>query len=398
MTAPLYCMMAALIVALVVAPTGAGAGEEVRGLWVVRNSIADAAGVAAVVDFAASHHYNVLFVQVRGRGDAWYRSDFVPGPEGHPDIPAQFDPLAAVIERAHARGIEVHAWFNMYLAASLESLPGDPGHPLNAHPEWFMVDENGLNMAAAPAGSLETRGAEGRFLSPGLEKVRDYLSRVITEVLATYDIDGVHLDYIRYPGRNYDFSAMMRDGFRKSAGADPREVMFGPPEADPSLELLGKWVDFRVAQVDSQVLAIRRRIDLIDPRIRLSAAVKPHADDAYYQYGQNWVGWLADGTVDFVVTMSYFPENGDFEDVLGASLAKTDRRRVIAGIGGYRLTPEKAAEQVDISRSLGCLGFCMFSYSTFADDPSFAARFQERAVVTDGSPPAEFHPYLRETR
>jgi hypothetical protein len=96
--------------------------------------------------------------------------------------------------------------------------------------------------------------------------------------------------------------------------------------------------------------------------------------------------------------MSYFPENGDFINVLSGSLKKADRRKVIAGIGGYRLTPDKAAEQVQISRDLGCLGFCMFSYTIFDNNPSYTTRFHERANITAGKPPAEFHPFVRERR
>ena len=368
---------------------------EVRGLWVVRDTITTPKDVENLVDFADTHQYNVLFVQVRGRGDAFYSSYFVGGPDNFPAIPHSFDPLQSIITRAHAKGIEVHAWVNMYLTWSSEEPPSNPNHPLNTHPEWFMVSIKGQSMADCPIDQVRNNSSEGRYLSPGIEEVRAYLSRVITELIVTYNVDGIHLDYIRYPGREYDFHPVVCNEFFSLHGVDPREIVAGDGGVDPTLTYLGKWVEYRTEQIDNQVRSIKRRIDLVDENIRLSAAVKPDVDEAYYKFGQNWAGWLNEGIVDFVVTMSYFRDSDQLLEVMSKNIDKVDERKIIGGIGAYLLKPEKTAEQISLVRGMGFLGYCIFSYTTFLANPysdiSPDILFPSSG---DGLPP-EFKPYMR---
>ncbi|MBN1293244.1 MAG: family 10 glycosylhydrolase [Candidatus Latescibacteria bacterium] len=365
------CIFLLLVVIVFVLVFPGSAFSEVRGLWVVRNNIVKPDSIRQLVDFADRNNFNTLFVQIRGRGDAYYKSRFAPGPENYPDISDSFDPLAELIDKAHSRGIEVHAWFNMYLTWSSPESPVDPQHPVNRHPEWFMVSRNGLDTGTASIQSFASSTVEGRYLSPGLESVRLYLSRIISEVTMNYDVDGVHLDYVRYPGRDYDFNVVCRNKFKMRFGIDPIDIVNGNSEIDPDLKILQKWADYRVELIDSNVKDIARRIKLLNKNIKLSAAVKPHPDEAYFEYGQNWAGWLNEGVVDFVVTMSYFPENNDFSKILNYSLKKVDRQKVIGGIALYMMDARKASEQITLTRNMGLLGYCLFSYDTIINNSSY---------------------------
>jgi uncharacterized lipoprotein YddW (UPF0748 family) len=324
------------------------------------------------VSCASTHGYNVLFVQVRGRGDAYYTSSLVPGPEEYPQIPDTFDPLATMIELAHKRGIEVHAWVNMYLTWSSKNPPVSLKHLVNAHPDWFMVSVDGLNMSQAPMDSILGRQTEGRYISPCLEEVRDHLSNVITELVENYDIDGVHLDYIRYPGRSFDFNPRARQKFYTKYGIDPLDVVMEGEKVDPNFEYIKKWVEYKNEQIDKQMRSIARCMMKKQKKVRLSAAVKPDTDEAFYEFGQNWSGWLDDGIVDFVVTMSYFPERDYVEDVLRDSLRKVNKKKIVGGIGAYLLSPNETANQIQLMRSMGLLGYCIFSYTTFVENRHFA--------------------------
>src|SRR5256885_12480464 len=114
------------------------ASAEMRGLWVVRTALVSPASVDRVVDDAARAGFNALFVQVRGRGDAFYVSRIV----GRSDLlggqPADFDPLGRLLARARARGLQVHAWVNVLLCAHF-GVPVPPSHVARRHPEWLMV-------------------------------------------------------------------------------------------------------------------------------------------------------------------------------------------------------------------------------------------------------------------
>ena len=112
--------------------------DEVRALWVARDSLDSPAAVRALVEQAAASGFNTLLVQVRARGDALYRSLLEPRPEFLSDQPG-IDPLQLVIQEAHARGLAVHAWVNAYLVWGPEDPPGDRSHLVNAHPEWLAV-------------------------------------------------------------------------------------------------------------------------------------------------------------------------------------------------------------------------------------------------------------------
>ena len=102
---------------------------ELRGLWVVRTALVSPQAVDRAVDDAAEAGMNALFVQVRGRGDAFYRSKLVPRSPLLERQPREFDPFARLLTRARARRIQVHAWVNVLLAAHFGQ-PLPRGHHL----------------------------------------------------------------------------------------------------------------------------------------------------------------------------------------------------------------------------------------------------------------------------
>ena len=93
--------------------------------------------------------------------------------------------------------------------------------------------------------------------------------------------------------------------------------------------------------------------------------------------------------VDFVVTMSYFPETEWVEDVLNDSLKNVDRKKVLGGIGAYKLTPEETADQIRLMRNMGLMGYCIFSYTTLSNNPHFAKSLKELTVPGTSVQPAK---------
>ena len=124
---------------------------------------------------------NAVLWQVRQGGTAYYKSSYEPwGYYAGYRYPG-YDPLAYAIREAHKRGMEVHAWFNTFDASSTHD-----GAPSHEHPEWVCRDRDGNPMTSH------------RSLSPGLPEVRAYLVKVAMEIVRKYDIDGLHLDYVRW--------------------------------------------------------------------------------------------------------------------------------------------------------------------------------------------------------
>src|SRR5512144_741243 len=110
--------LASLLLTFALAQPVAGATTpELRGLWVVRTALVSPEAVDRVVDDAAEAGFNALFVQVRGRGDAFYESAIVPRSVLLEHQPRAFDPFARLLERARQRQLQVHAWVNVLLTA-----------------------------------------------------------------------------------------------------------------------------------------------------------------------------------------------------------------------------------------------------------------------------------------
>ena len=137
-----------------------------------------------------------------------------------------------VITRARAEGLRVHAWVNVNLVASAAELPAGRGHIVYRHPEWLMVPKS-LAVELARAGSRSpeflgrlarwTRAAddvEGLFSSPALPEAASHVVAVIDDLVARYAVDGVHLDYLRYPGPEFDYNLGVLREFR--ADLEPR--------------------------------------------------------------------------------------------------------------------------------------------------------------------------------
>src|SRR6185369_5390423 len=115
--------LASLAVCLTVAPrdpglaaqTAAVPSGETRALWVLRTSLTTPESIATLVRSAREHGFNTLLVQVRGRGDAWFHGGVEPRPAELLRQPEAFDPLASVLDAAHAAHLRVHAWVNVNL-------------------------------------------------------------------------------------------------------------------------------------------------------------------------------------------------------------------------------------------------------------------------------------------
>ena len=113
--------------------------DEIRAMWVLRTSLTTPDRISALVQAARDHGFNTLFVQVRGRGDAYFLGGSEPRPPELLRQPEGFDPLASVLRLAHASGLRVHAWVNVNLVSSAVDLPAAREHVIYRHPAWLMI-------------------------------------------------------------------------------------------------------------------------------------------------------------------------------------------------------------------------------------------------------------------
>ena len=106
---------------------------NVRALWVVRDHVTSRKNIDEIIKFAEDNNYNHLFVQIRGRGDAYYSSKLVP--RSHLLVNSNFDPLEYIITQVRGTNIKIHAWLNTYYLWSSPKMPSQDDHVLLNHSE-----------------------------------------------------------------------------------------------------------------------------------------------------------------------------------------------------------------------------------------------------------------------
>lgn len=341
--------------------------DEVRGLWIMRFSLGSPQSIRNLVVNAKRRNFNTLFVQVRGRGDAWYRSDLEPRAEALSKAPDTFDPLAAVVEAAHREGLKVHAWLNTYLTWTGTRKPRSPLHIANAHPEWIAKDNWGRSSMA------NTESVEGLYVQQSNPAVQEHLFRVFTDVARRYDLDGIHFDYVRYPAKSYDFSpstlARFREYMTPSIGPSGRAAVAkdGGPLAYVHV-FPTQWADWRRAQVTGLVRRISEAVHGEKPWMQVSAAVFANVEDAYAEKGQDWRAWLSEGYLDAVCPMAYSRDTETVASQIKTAVAAAGDRHVYAGIGAYRVQAGDAAMKIARARAAGARGVNLFSYDNVTAD------------------------------
>jgi uncharacterized lipoprotein YddW (UPF0748 family) len=341
---------------------------EMRGLWVVRTALVSPQAVDQVVDDAAEGGFNALFVQVRGRGDAFYRSALAPRSPLLERQPRDFDPLKRTIARARAKDLQVHAWVNVLLAAHFGQ-PLPKGHVLEKHPDWAMAPRSMATAALVAPGARRLRlimeagreegDVEGYYLSPSIPAVGDHLEAVVRELVRAYPLDGLHLDFIRYPGPGWDYSRAALEAFRRSMGGGD---LLGGPAASPAA-----WDDHRRRVLTALATRLSDAARAERPGLVLSAAVAPDEAQAVHHKFQDWPRWLESGILSALCPMTYTPDNGTFQLQLEQARQRArDTQPVWAGIGAYRLDMAGIVEKVMLAREAGAKGVVLFSHESIA--------------------------------
>ena len=386
-----FVLVCALLAVPATASTNVAVVSEVRALWVVRTTLTSPEKIQQMVNAAADNGFNTLIVQIRGRGDAYYRSRVEPRAIELKDQPPAFDPLAFTLSEAHKRGLKVHAWLNTSLLANLDALPTDPQHVYNKHPEWLAVPKAVARelYAMSPTDAayrqkiVEWSKAnraelEGVYTGPANSKVREHIYKIWMDVLKHYPVDGLHFDYVRFASPDFDYSRTSLTQFEKwlkpQLTNDERRELRTALKQDPlaaTEKFPAKFADFQRAQVTALVERIYRAVKKRRPAVLVSAAVFANDENAYTRRFQDWRRWLQMGILDVACPMAYSTDTAVFQKQIevAATTAHGAKRGVWAGIGAYRIPSGSAVEKINVARSLKTEGFILFSYD-FTARPS----------------------------
>ena len=188
----------------------------------------------------------------------------------------------------------------------------------------------------------------------------------LLEIAQNYDVDGIHFDYIRYPGPEACYCENCRTRFTL---ATRRKTENWPDDVLKAGALKEAYLDWRVEQISRLVRLAHKRLRTLRPDLKLSAAVFSDYPPCVKHVGQDWVAWAEAGYIDFLCPMIYTDDDSRFAHLVKRQLELSQKRiPIYPGIGAttsrVALTPDRVVGQIHIARQAGGAGFAIFDYSS----------------------------------
>ena len=249
----------------------------------------------ALVDSLAEANMNAVFFQVRGFSDAMYNSKYEPWSQyltGTRGKAPNYDPLQLIIEYAHYKGIEVHAWLNPYRYASSDATYGknDPKDYHNTHPEW-LVDCGGITI-----------------LNPSLPEVREQICKVVADIVENYDVDGIIFDdYFHQDGYKNEYddvqyqansNGMSRADWRRAQN----NLMVSM--VNSTIKSIKPWVKFGIGPA-----GVAGKANTSAPVYGVEPCPSPSSDWQYNGIYADPLAWYNEHTIDYMAPQIYWTIN-----------------------------------------------------------------------------------------
>lgn len=251
---------------------------------------------------------NAIFFQVKGMGDAFYDSPYEPWSVAISGVRGQdpgYDVLKFLIDEAHARDIEFHAWVNPYrIATRANTGTSYPALHSSVEPEWVVSHE------------------KIQIYNPALPEVRERLVAIVKDLISKYEVDGVHFDDYFYP-------APSAAGQMVSDQSDYEEYGAGYSSIE----------DFRRSNVDKAIEAVHKMIVGTKPEVVFSVSPAPGRDYNYNTMFADVVKWNQEGWVDIVIPQLYQEignQYNDFQTNLGWWSQYNYEAALMIGHGYYK--------------------------------------------------------------
>ncbi|MCX7943958.1 MAG: family 10 glycosylhydrolase [Deltaproteobacteria bacterium] len=364
---------------------------EARAVWVTRwdfdkSKATGPQSIATIMKNIAEANFNMVYFQVRGRADAYYRSSYEPWAQeftGTLGVDPGWDPLKVAIEEAHKNGLEIHAWINTFTMWSGTTPPSEslPRHIYLSHPEWLVVDSNGNRMAL---------NSSYVFATPGNPAVWDHIINVVSEIALRYNVDGIHFDYIRYPGPNYSYDPVSNTRFNEAKSKDSSLTR----------------EDWQRSQVTEFLSRAYESIISIKPMLKVTAAVWgiyrnkwgwTNVSQGYSDYYQDSQNWMKLGIIDAISPMIYWPmtnppgQRADYATLASDFMSNSHNRFLFAGLHVYprnetdTLTFSEMVQEIEYLRKIGAQGMAIYNYALLRQHNYFDelrnGPFKEKAYI-----------------
>ncbi len=334
---------------------------EARCIWLDRGTIVSThnpQGMAQLFDKLKSAGINVVYFETNNAGFAMFPSKV--GTQNPETV--GWDPLGSALAEARKRGMEFHLWMWTFNVGNVKHNPiigkeaDFPGPVLSSHDyAWALASANG---SFVPPRQFEF------WLDPSNPECRQYIKDFALEMVSKYKVDGLQLDYIRYPfnnkGSEMGFNWLGRQKFERETGMSLDRL------DDDTRQL---WIAWKVANVSSFVKDISETLRAASPGIRISAAVyampRRMRTNAIQQ---EWETWVANGWVDTLNPMTYVDSPKQLTEAASYVRESTaDKALAYPGLSIRQLDTAGLIEQMDGARVVGTLGTTMFAVAHLDD-------------------------------
>lgn len=319
-----------------------------------------------LIGVAKRMNVNIIFIEVLADdGYVIYPSKVWPHKEQGRDR------LQTLIERAHAAGIQVVPWIKTFFATAT----GELGPVLSNHPEWAAVGSDGSYFTSY----------NFAWFNPAHPKARAFIRQAILELVTEYDIDGLQLDYIRYPNSAYptlySYDEYSRTQFKAETGIDPVTLRIPSWQQltgagarleafDPGWQLWTLWrerqVTSFVAELVAAVREVRRDLPIFFGVIPAlwTGSTYPYA--RFYQ-NQHWAEWVQAGYADGLTPPSYTDDLSVLRREVGNVRSIAEEHSVFGPVLVYPSLmvypdPQILLSEIQLLREMEIPGLRLFSY------------------------------------
>lgn len=339
--------------------------NELKGVW-VRPTEKSEAEIERTLNEMAQLGINTIFLETYFHGKTIFPSEVMKsyGFEGQNKIFRGFDPLSCWVRGAHKRNMTLHVWFESFYIGN--KLPQEDAYNILAvRPTWGNRNKEN-NASNEPVAHISEH--RGYFIDPANPEVVDFLTKLILEICARYNIDGVNLDYVRYPvsakatssnyaASNWGYTPYAREEFKKIYGIDPVEI-----SADSAM--WNKWDIYRQDRITKYVANIK---DVLKDRgVVLSAVIFPDYKTSLETKQQNWQRWSSYNYVDALTPLILTADYNLADNMLDELRRKTSSRtKIYPGlfVGFMEGESEDLLKQIHIIRNRNLEGVVLFDWA-----------------------------------
>jgi uncharacterized lipoprotein YddW (UPF0748 family) len=315
---------------------------EKRAFWCHSARGLGALGWDATVKFLREQGFNMIIPNLCWGGVAFYPSKVLPVSG---DVAKRGDAFEQCRAACRKHGVEMHVWKVCWNMGHLTS------------PAFVK------KMKDVGRTQVDARGkAKERWLCPSHPDNQTMEIEAMVE-LAKMGPDGIHFDYIRYPGADSCFCGGCRARFEAASGAPVEDW---PAAVRDEKRLKDRWNEFRRSNITRVVRAVSERVRREAPGIKISAALMSSPGSAVSSMAQDWPSWCEEGLLDFACHMDYVNAAPQFRSQVRSQMKRAGKVPLLPGIGlscwpNDGRDAERLARQIEVARKLGLKGFTVFN-------------------------------------